>query len=48
LDYFQFYLIYFFIVQHYILYRTKQPTVIRTNDNDDDNNEHTPIFPSHM
>jgi hypothetical protein len=29
-----------FIVQHYILYRSKEPTVVQTNDAD----ERTPIF----
>jgi hypothetical protein len=34
-----------FIVQHYILYRSKTSTVIGTNeDDDDDDNERTPIF----
>jgi len=34
-----------FIVQHYILYRSKTSTVIRTDeDDDDDDNERTPIF----
>ncbi len=34
-----------FIVQHYILYRSKRSTVIGTNeDDDDDDNERTPIF----
>jgi hypothetical protein len=30
-----------FIVQHYILYRSNEPTVIQTND---DTDERTPIF----
>jgi hypothetical protein len=36
-----------FIMQHYCFYRSRsnRPTVIRTNDDDDDTDERTPIFP---
>jgi len=36
-----------FIVQHYILYRSKRrSTTLQTNDDDEDYNERTPIFPA--